>query len=40
MNHFGWYEAHNWTRPFPGENKIFAPQDVPGAVIPGADNNG
>lgn len=40
MNHLGWYEAHNWTQPYPGENKIFAPQDVPGAVIPAADNNG
>ena len=40
MNHFSWYEAHNWAVPYPGEDKIFAPADVPGAVIPSAENDG
>ncbi|ONI73886.1 phosphoesterase [Kribbella sp. ALI-6-A] len=40
MNHFGWYQAHDWSTPYPGEDKIFAPADVPGAVIPSADNDG
>jgi YVTN family beta-propeller protein len=40
MNHFSWYEAHNWTVPYPGEDQIFAPADVPGAVIPAADHDG
>jgi YVTN family beta-propeller protein len=40
MNHFSWYEAHNWTVPYPGEDKIFAPADVPGAVIASAENDG
>ncbi|MFF0342677.1 alkaline phosphatase family protein [Kribbella sp. NPDC004875] len=40
MNHFDWYEAHNWSTPYPGESQIFAPQNVPGAVIPGAENDG
>jgi YVTN family beta-propeller protein len=40
MNHFGWYEAHEWSKPYPGEDKIFAPQDVPGAAIPAADTDG
>ncbi|WP_406383614.1 bifunctional YncE family protein/alkaline phosphatase family protein [Streptomyces sp. NBC_01618] len=40
MNHFTWYETHNWTKPYPGENKIFAPKDVPGAYIPSAENDG
>jgi len=34
MNHFTWYQAHDWKKPYPGEDKIFAPADVPGAYIP------
>ncbi|MBG7705012.1 phosphoesterase [Streptomyces sp. MC1] len=34
MNHVTWYETFNWTRPYPGEKKIYAPNDVPGAFIP------
>jgi hypothetical protein len=37
MNHLGWYEAHDWTQPYPGEHEIFAPEDVPGAYIPSSD---
>jgi hypothetical protein len=40
MNHLSWYEAHNWTVPYPGEDTIVAPADVPGAVIPAAENDG
>jgi hypothetical protein len=40
MNHFDWYEAHDWTKPYPGEDKIYAPNDVPGAVIPSPENDG
>ena len=40
MNHFDWYQAHNWSTPYPGEDKIFAPADVPGALIPSAENDG
>jgi YVTN family beta-propeller protein len=39
MNHFTWYQTHDWTKPYPGENKIFAPDDVPGAYIPSADTD-
>jgi len=39
MNHLGWYEAHGWSQPYPGESRIFAPQDVPGALIPAADSD-
>jgi YVTN family beta-propeller protein len=39
MNHFSWYEAHDWKTPYPGEDKIFAPEDVPGAYIPPADSD-
>ncbi|MFF9603751.1 alkaline phosphatase family protein [Streptomyces sp. NPDC014684] len=40
MNHFTWYETHNWKKPYPGESKIFAPDDVPGAYIPSAQSDG
>jgi hypothetical protein len=40
LNHFDWYQAHEWSKPYPGENQLFAPQDVPGAAIPAAENDG
>ncbi|ROQ68260.1 YVTN family beta-propeller protein [Streptomyces sp. 840.1] len=40
MNHFTWYETHGWTKAYPGEKKLFAPKDVPGAFIPSAENDG
>ncbi|WP_238151536.1 bifunctional YncE family protein/alkaline phosphatase family protein [Kribbella sindirgiensis] len=40
MNHYNWYEAHNWSLPYPGETQIVDPQNVPGAVIPAAENDG
>ncbi|MFD4415996.1 bifunctional YncE family protein/alkaline phosphatase family protein [Streptomyces sp. NPDC058476] len=40
MNHFTWYQTHEWTKPYPGEDKIFAPQDVPGAYIPSSESDG
>ncbi|MCO6007451.1 bifunctional YncE family protein/alkaline phosphatase family protein [Actinoallomurus purpureus] len=39
MNHFSWYEAHGWTKPYPGETKIYAPDQVPGAYIPSSDHD-
>ncbi|MFE9612114.1 alkaline phosphatase family protein [Streptomyces sp. NPDC006012] len=40
MDHFTWYQTHNFSTPYPGENKIYAPNDVPGAYIPSAENDG
>ncbi|MFF2407335.1 alkaline phosphatase family protein [Streptomyces sp. NPDC058092] len=40
MNHLTWYQTHEWSKPYPGEDKIFAPEDVPGAYIPSAENDG
>ncbi|OAH12344.1 bifunctional YncE family protein/alkaline phosphatase family protein [Streptomyces jeddahensis] len=40
MNHFTWYQTHGWTKPYPGEDKIFAPEDVPGAYIPSSESDG
>jgi YVTN family beta-propeller protein len=39
MNHFTWYQTHDWTTPYPGENKIFAPENVPGAYIPSSESD-
>jgi YVTN family beta-propeller protein len=40
MDHFTWYQTHNWKTPYPGESKIYAPKDVPGAYIPSSENDG
>ena len=32
MNHFTWYQTHGWTVPYPGEDKIFTPDQVPGGI--------
>jgi hypothetical protein len=40
MNHFTWYETHGWTKPYPGESKIYAPNQVPGAYIPSSESDG
>jgi len=37
MNHFTWYQTHDWTKPYPGEKEIFAPENVPGAYLPSAE---
>jgi YVTN family beta-propeller protein len=39
MDHFTWYQAHDWKKPYPGETTIFAPEDVPGAYIPPAETD-
>ncbi len=40
MNHFTWYQTHGWTQPYPGEDKVYAPADVPGAYIPSSESDG
>ncbi|MFC5907812.1 alkaline phosphatase family protein [Streptacidiphilus monticola] len=40
MNHLTWYETHNWKTPYPGESKIYAPNDVPGAYLPSTETDG
>ncbi len=39
MDHFTWYETHGWTKPYPGESEIFAPDQVPGAFVPSSDSD-
>jgi YVTN family beta-propeller protein len=34
MNHFTWYQTYGWTKPYPGETKVYSPDQVPGAYLP------
>ena len=37
MNRYTWYETDDWKVPYPGDSKIYAPSQVPGAYIPNPD---
>ncbi|MGI3781556.1 MAG: alkaline phosphatase family protein [Janthinobacterium lividum] len=39
LNRYTWYQTHDWKKPYPGDTKIYAPDDVPGAAIPGVDGD-
>jgi YVTN family beta-propeller protein len=36
MNRFDWYSAHNWRLAYPGDPKIYTPNQVPGRNLPAA----
>jgi YVTN family beta-propeller protein len=38
MNRYTYYLNTGWTKPYPGDSKILAPNDVPGAFLPGSDD--
>ncbi|MFF7545094.1 phosphoesterase [Streptomyces canus] len=40
MNRYTWYQTHAWTKPYPGDKKVYAPNDVPGAYLPSAESDG
>jgi YVTN family beta-propeller protein len=40
MNRYTWYQTHNWTKPYPGDRKVYAPNDVPGAYLPSPESDG
>ncbi len=40
MNRYTWYQTHNWTKPYPGDKKVYAPNAVPGAYIPSTESDG
>ncbi|MCX5384679.1 alkaline phosphatase family protein [Streptomyces sp. NBC_00083] len=40
MNRYTWYQTHDWTKPYPGDSKIYAPNAVPGAYLPSPDSDG
>ena len=39
MNRYTWYQTHEWTVPYPGDSKIYAPSQVPGGTIPSPEAN-
>jgi YVTN family beta-propeller protein len=40
MNRYTWYATHGWRTPYPGDSKIYAPNQVPGAYLPASDTSG
>ena len=36
LNRFDWYEAHDWRLAYPGDQKIYTPNQVPGRNLPAA----
>jgi YVTN family beta-propeller protein len=41
LNRADWYAAHNYTQPYPGDNKILTPDEVPnGPATTGTDTDG
>jgi len=38
MNRYVWYQTHNWKTPYPGDSKVYAPDQVPGASLPSSDS--
>jgi YVTN family beta-propeller protein len=40
LNRYTWYQTHDWKKPYPGDRRIYAPADVPGADIPGVEGDG
>jgi YVTN family beta-propeller protein len=40
MNRYDWYTATGWTKPYPGDKAILAPDQVPGRNLPAADLDG
>ena len=39
MNRYTWYQTHAWKTPYPGDAKIYAPSQVPGAYIPSSEQD-
>ena len=37
MNRYVWYATHQFTTPYPGDSKVFAPDQVPGAYLPSTE---
>ena len=37
FNRWTWYQTHHWDLPYPGDPKIYLPDEVPGAALPGSE---
>jgi YVTN family beta-propeller protein len=40
MDRWTWYATHDWSKPYPGDSRIYAPNQVPGAYIPSSESSG
>jgi YVTN family beta-propeller protein len=40
LNRLDWYSAHNWQVAYPGDGRIYAPDQVPGRNLPAQDLDG
>jgi YVTN family beta-propeller protein len=40
MNRYTWYATTGWTKPYPGDSRIYAPSQVPGAYILAPETSG
>jgi hypothetical protein len=40
MNRLTWYETHQFSMPYPGDKKVYAPDGVPGAYLPSTESDG
>ena len=36
LNRYDWYSAHNWSVAYPGDPRIYRPDQVPGRSLPAA----
>ncbi len=36
LTRFDWYSAHDWNAAYPGDPKVYLPDEVPGASLPAA----
>ncbi|WP_308159292.1 phosphoesterase [Curtobacterium sp. ISL-83] len=39
MNRWTWYQTHHWTSPYPGDTKIYGPDNVPGIPAGSIDHD-
>jgi YVTN family beta-propeller protein len=39
MNRWTWYQTHHWTSPYPGDAKIYGPDNVPGIPAGSTDHD-
>jgi hypothetical protein len=39
MNRYTWYQTHNWKKPYPGDSKVYLPEQVQGGSIPSPETD-
>jgi hypothetical protein len=38
LNRYDWYQSYDYKKPYPGDSKIYTPDQVPGASLPSSDS--